>query len=245
LRERRSIRIFKPSEISEEVLGLIVEAGVRAPTSLQSYTIIHVRDPVKRDEVAKLCSEEIVRNASAIFLICSDLYRTKLMLDILGHEHVLLSDKHPVESIFAVIDAALMTENMIIAAEALGLGSVVLDCPLIECRRFIELFKLPRGVMPLFLLCIGERGELPPLRPRLPLNLVLQVDEYEDPDEEELESYLRELAKHMDRENYVRKYTGMSLKYLDYLKLKTELSDENKRISNLVEKAVKENLFRF
>ena len=244
LRNRRSIRIFRPSEISEDILKLIIEAGIRAPTYLQSYTIIQVKDEGKKEELAKLCGEKIVKGASAIFLICVDLYRTRIMLDMLGHEHILRSDKHPIESILAVFDAGLMVENMIIAAEALGLGSVILDCPLIECKMFSELFELPRGVTPLILLCIGERGEVPPLRPRLPIDQILHIDKYGEVSEERLKEYLEELEKHMEVENYVRKYAGMDMKYLEYLRLKTELTNESKKVNDEILKFLKENLIK-
>ena len=244
LRNRRSIRIFRPSEVSEDVLRLIIEAGVRAPTYLQSYTIIQVKDEEKREELTKLCNEKIVRSTSAIFLICADLYRTRIMLNMLGHEHILQSDKHPVESILAVFDAALVVENMVIAAEALGLGSVILDCPLIECRRFSELFELPRGVTPLILLCIGERGEVPPLRPRLPIDQIFHVDRYGEVSEERLKEYLEELERHMEVENYVRKYAGMDMRYLEYLKLKTELTNESKKLNDEILRFLKENLIK-
>jgi len=244
LRNRRSIRIFRPSEVSEDVLRLIIEAGIRAPTYLQSYTIIQVKDEEKREELAKLCNERIVRSASAIFLICADLYRTRIMLNMLGHEHILQSDKHPVESILAVFDAALVVENMVIAAEALGLGSVILDCPLIECRRFSELFELPRDVTPLILLCIGERGEVPPLRPRLPIDQIFYVDRYGEVSEERLKEYLEELERHMEVENYVRKYAGMDMRYLEYLKLKTELTNESKKVNDEILRFLKENLIK-
>ena len=244
LRNRRSIRIFRPSEISEDILKLIIEAGIRAPTYLQSYTIIQVKDEGKREELAKLCNEKIVRDASAILLICADLYRTRIMLNMLGHEHILQSDKHPVESILAVFDAALVVENMVIAAEALGLGSVILDCPLIECRRFSELFELPRGVTPLILLCIGERGEVPPLRPRLPIDQIFHVDRYGEVSDERLKEYLEELERHMEVENYVRKYAGMDMRYLEYLKLKTELTNESKKVNDEILRFLKENLIK-
>ena len=244
LRNRKSIRIFRPSTISEEVLKLIIEAGVRAPTYLQSYTIIQVKDEEKKEELAKLCNEKIVKNASAILLICADLHRTRILLDMLGHEHVLRSDKHPIESILAVFDAGLVVENMIIAAEALGLGSVILDCPLIECKRFSELFELPKGVTPLILLCIGERGEVPPLRPRLPIDQIFHIDKYGEVLEEKLREYLEELERHMEIENYVRKYAGMDLKYLDYLRLKTELTNESKKVNDEIQKFLKENLIK-
>ena len=244
LRSRRSIRIFRPSEISEDILKLIIEAGIRAPTYLQSYTIIQVKDEGKKEELAKLCGEKIVKGASAIFLICVDLYRTGIMLDMLGHEHILRSDKHPIESILAVFDAGLMVENMIIAAEALGLGSVILDCPLIECKMFSELFELPRGVTPLILLCIGERGEVPPLRPRLPIDQIFHVDRYGEVSDERLKEYLEELERHMEVENYVRKYAGMDMRYLEYLKLKTELTNESKKVNDEILRFLKENLIK-
>ena len=51
LRERRSIRVFKPVSIPEEVVELIIEAGKRAPTYLQLYSVIWVRDEEKRREL--------------------------------------------------------------------------------------------------------------------------------------------------------------------------------------------------
>ena len=244
LMNRRSIRLFKPSELPEEVLELIIKAGRRAPTYLQAYTIIHVKDARKIAEVARLCHEEIVRNASAVLLVCADLYRPKLMLDLLDHNHVLQSDKHPIESLFAVFDAAMVVENMIMAAEALGLGSVILDCPLLEVWRFSELFELPKGVIPIALLCIGERNESPPLRPRLPLDQIFHIDEYQEPDEQALEEFLQTLEKHMEGENYVKKYAGMDMKYLDYLKMKTELTDEAKKLNDSISKYLKENFIK-
>ena len=244
LMNRRSIRIFRPAEMPEEILELLVQAGQRAPTYLQAYTIIHVKDSRKREEVAKLCHEGIVKNASAVLIVCADLYRPALMLDLLGHKHVLQTDRHPVEAVFAVFDAALVAENIIIAAEALGYGSVILDCPLLEAQKFAELFDLPKGVVPIALLCIGERAETPPPRPRLPLNQILHVDTYEEPSSEELERFLKELEKHMERENYVRKYAEMDVRYLEYLKLKTELNDEARKLNDAVAKYLRDNFLK-
>ncbi len=247
LANRRSIRIFKPAKMPDEIVEMILEAGVRAPTSLQSYTVIQAKDERIREEIAELCEgqDELIKNAAAVFLICADLNRTKRMLDLLGHHHVLKSDKHPVESILAVFDAGLLVENMIIAAEALGYGSTILDYPLVKPREFAELFHLPKGVTPLVLLCIGERDEVPPLRPRLPIQVIFRSDEYEDASDEELAGYLRELERAMERENYVRKYTGLDLRFLEYLKLRTLLDDSSKKLYDAVEKFLKENLMKF
>lgn len=244
LRSRRSIRIFKPAEIPDEVVEILVEAGVRAPTYLQLYSFIWVKDKGKREELANICPGEIVRNASIVLLVCADLRRAFKLLDALEHEHILTSDKHPVETIMAIFDAALAVENIIIAAEALGLGSVILDCPLVEAPHIAEIFDLPRGVVPLVLLCIGVRAESPPLRPRLPLHIILNVDRYQEPDEAELKEYLRRLEKHMEAENYVRKYTGSNMRYLDYLKAKTELTRDVEKANDALIKYLRDNLLR-
>ena len=245
----RGIRIFNKSRMSEEVAKLILEAGIRAPSYsyLQAYSIIHVKDERLRDEVARLCEgqDEVVRNAAAVFLICADLNRTRRLIDLLGHEHVLESNKHPVESIFAVFDSGLLTAFMIIAAEALGYGSTILDYPLVYPREFARLFRLPKGVTPLILLCIGEKAELPPLRPRLPIHLVCHQDRYQEASEEELRNYLRELRDALERENYVRKYVGLDMDYLEYLKLKTGWDDSLKKTYDAVEKYLIENLLKF
>lgn len=231
------------------VARLIVEAGVRAPSYsyLQEYSIVMVSDENLRREVAKLCEgrDELIMNAAAIFLICADLNRPARILGLLGHPNVLRSHKHPVESIFAVFDAGLVAAFMMIAAEIMGYGSAILDYPIVYPNEFARLFKLPQGVTPLVLLCIGERGEAPPLRPRLPLDSVFFMNSYREVDVGVLKNYLKEFAEAMKREDYVRKYVGLNMDYIEYLKLKTTLNDELKKTYDAVEKFLKDNLMKF
>lgn len=249
LRNRRSVRVFKRSRMPDEIARLIIEAAIRAPTYsyLQAYSIIQVKDERLRKQVAELCEgqDELIGNAAAVFLICADLNRTKRLLDLLGHNHVLRSDKHPIESIFAIFDAGLLVAFMMIAAEALGYGSTILDYPLVYPREFSRVFRLPRGVTPLILFCVGERGESPPLRPRLPLELVFFENRYREASDEDLGNYLRKLEESMKREDYVRKYVGLDMDYLEYLRMKTGLDDAFKKLYDAVEKYLKENLMKF
>ena len=249
LRERRSIRVFKRARMPDDVARLIVEAGVRAPSylHLQEYSIIIVGDENLRGEVAKLCEgqNELIMNAAAIFLICADLNRPARMLSLLGHLNILRSNKHPVESILAVFDAGLVTAFMIMAAEIMGYGSAILYHPIVYPSEFARLFQLPPGVTPLILLCVGERGEAPPLRPRLPLDLVFFRNFYREAGNEDLKKHLKELDEAMRREDYVRKYAGLDMDYLEYLKLMTTFNDETKKTYDAVERFLKENLMRF
>lgn len=249
LRERRSIRVFKKARMPDEVARLIVEAGVRAPSylHLQEYSIIIVTNENLRNDIVKLCEgrDELIMNAAAIFLICADLNRPARILSLLGHPNVLRSNKHPVESVFAIFDAGLVTAFMIIAAEIMGYGSTILYHPIVYPGEFARLFQLPPGITPLILLCIGERGEAPPLRPRLPLDLAFFRNSYRDAGDEDLKKYLRELEEAMRREDYARKYAGLDMDYLEYLKLMTTLNEEMKRTYDAVEKFLKDNLMKF
>ncbi len=244
LKSRRSIRIFKPVNLPDEIVKLLLEVGVRAPPFYQLYSFIWVKSFEKREKLAELCKVESAKNASIILLACGDLRRFSRMLDILEHKHVLSSDKHPVETIISIFETALAVENIIIAAESLGLGSVILDCPLLYAQSIAQLFELPRGVVPLALICIGVRGETPPLRPRLPLNIVLHEDTYREPADDELKNFISLLDKHMEYENYVKKYTGRDIKFIDYIKAKTELTKQIEKDNEALVKYLRENMFR-
>ena len=56
LKERRSIRAYKPEQIKEEELQKILEAGTYAPTGMgmQSPKIVAVQDKETRDYLSKL-----------------------------------------------------------------------------------------------------------------------------------------------------------------------------------------------
>ncbi|MEM3398292.1 MAG: nitroreductase family protein [Nitrososphaerota archaeon] len=77
------------------------------------------------------------------------------------------SDKHPIETVEAIFEAGLFVENIVIAAEALGFGPVMLDYALWIGREVSTMLRLPRGVVSLMFLCIGVPAENPSLRPRL------------------------------------------------------------------------------
>ena len=47
------------------------------------------------------------------------------------------------------------------------------------------------------------------------------------------------------REDYVRKYIGLNMDYLEYLKSATTFNDELKKTYDAIEKFLKENLMRF
>ncbi|MFQ6064657.1 MAG: nitroreductase family protein [Candidatus Bathyarchaeia archaeon] len=237
----RTIRRFKPTPVAEADVRKIAEAGQRAPSAcnLQTYTIIWITDTEKRSKVLNACGVPSL-SAPVILVVCADLRRLAKTLKSLNHDHCLKHGYGHSLKLLSIVDAALVAQNMTITAEAYGLGSLFIGSALAN-PTLIKILRLPKGVLPLTLLCIGRPDEQPPTRPRLPLSSILKINEYRDPSPEEIESFLKHMNRALDREGYYRKYAdkGPSYHYTDHIKSKTSpktFKKEDKEIKEVMKK---------
>lgn len=214
---RRSIRVFRDARPSRDVLELLVEAGQRAPVVYQSFTVIVITRQELRDRIYGLTEDNIIRQAPLILLLCIDMRRTRMLFDLLEPRNVLERPPCPIETVEAIFEAGLFAENLILAGEAIGFSSVILDWPLKLGIELQEILGLPTGVIPLFFICMGPPGENPPLRPRMPIELMLMYDRYVEPKREQLLRYLDEASEKLTAEGYLLKYVGTRLSYKEYL----------------------------
>jgi hypothetical protein len=106
-----------------------------------------------------------------------------------------------VEYTTAVMNASLAAMNMTIAAQALGLGSVMLSetgrAGLLDAGYLRETFALPDGVVPLTTIVFGyPRGLTPPMPPRLPLETIYsdgRSASYREPDPATMRAWLEQM----------------------------------------------------
>lgn len=220
---RRSIRKFSSKRVPEEHVLKIVEAGQRAPSAcnLQTYSIVWAKDEEIKEKILDACGAGRMKNVPVVLVICADFRRLRLTLDYLNAEHCLDKDGGYAIKLMSIIDATLVAENMTIAAECLGYGSVYLGGALAN-KEVISLLKLPEGVLPLTLLCIGYPDEQPPTRPRLPISAILQVNSYRDPSSEEIGMFLKHMDDALGKEGYYQKYSNQrtEFRYSDHIKRK-------------------------
>jgi nitroreductase len=222
---RRSIRKFSSKPVPEEIVQKIVEIGQRAPSAcnLQTYSIIWVKDLEIKGKVLDACwASSQMRNVPVVFVICADVRRLGKTLDYLNAAHCLKQRGGYAIKLMSIIDASLVAENMTLTAECLGLGSVYLGTALAN-SEVIKILKLPEGVLPLTLLCVGYPDEQPPTRPRLPLSAILHVNGYRDPSDEEMKLFLEHMDDMLGREGYYQKYSnqGPSFRYSNHIQRKT------------------------
>ncbi|MGQ9530052.1 MAG: nitroreductase family protein [Candidatus Bathycorpusculaceae bacterium] len=212
---RRSIRKFSSKPVSEEDAQKIVEAGQRAPSAcnLQTYSIIWAKDVEIKEKILDACeAPSRMKDVPVVLVICADFRRLSKTLDYLNADHCLKKEGGYAIKLMSIIDASLVAENMTIAAECLGLGSVYLGGALAN-KKVIEILNLPEGVLPLTLLCVGYPDEQPPTRPRLPLSAILHINSYSDPSDEEIKLFLEHMDKELGKEGYYQKYSNQKSEY--------------------------------
>ena len=203
--QRRSIRKFKQKTVPKEIINRIVEAGQRAPTAcgMQPYSFVLVSDPKIREEIFKAIGrQKCMEEAPVWIIICADMARQLELFRMLG---IKTEFGEFGKLISSVVDASLAAENMTIAAEMLGLGSVFIGSVWDAMKRIAEILGLPADVLPVILLCLGYADEAPPIRPRWPLKAVFHENTYKMPSKGLMKKYYEEASRRLVEMNYFKK----------------------------------------
>ncbi|HBJ88913.1 MAG: oxygen-insensitive NADPH nitroreductase [Gammaproteobacteria bacterium] len=190
LKSHRSIRKFKPEPIAAELLQSLFEAGQAAATSsfLQGSTIIRVTDPANRGKLAELAgNQKYVEMAAEFLVFCADLKRAGNYCDAYDKPFEGDFTEH---FIIATVDVALMAQSLVTAAESVDLGICYIGGLRNNPGPVSELLQLPKGVYPVFGLCLGYPDQDPEVKPRLPVPVVVKQDVYnEEGDQESIADY--------------------------------------------------------
>jgi nitroreductase len=188
---RKSIRSYKPEQPSDEIIQTIVRAGQQAPFAYQLGSLLLSRN-----------IEQNPFNASLYFIICVDLHRFETIMARRGWK---TGANDLSLMLLGIQDATLMAENMVMAAESLGVGSCFLGAIPYYAKEIIQEYKLPQRVFPLVGLTMGYPADNPPVRPRYPLEFTLFENEYPQFDEATLEKAMQVMDEGYLAQDYYRK----------------------------------------
>lgn len=192
---RKSIRRYTDQSPSDEVIASIVRAGQQAPFASQLYSVLLSRD---RDSISY--------EAPLLFTICVDMHKLKLFM---ARRNWRVATNHLFLLLLGIQDASLMAENMVIAAESLGLGSCFLGDTPYRSKGIVKEYELPMGVFPLVQLVMGYPAEDPPPRPRYPLDFVLFEDKYPSFSPEQVEGAMKVMDEGYLAQDYYRNVNYM------------------------------------
>ena len=164
LMNRKSIRKYTSRIPTDEEVQTLARAAQQAPFAGQMCSLL-----LKRD------SARIAYKAPLQFTICFDMHKLEKIMAKRGWgtgtcDLALL--------LFGLQDAVLMAENLVIAAESLGMGSCFLGDAPYHAARIRREFRLPKRVFPIVQLVVGFPDEDPPPRPRYPMEYFLYEGQY-------------------------------------------------------------------
>ncbi|MCF6278364.1 MAG: NADPH-dependent oxidoreductase [Anaerolineales bacterium] len=179
-----SVRRYKHDPLPASVIETIVTAGQRASTSsnLQTYSVVAVTNREKRVALAELCGgQKHILQAPVFLTFCADQARLGRVCKLRGYEQ----NTETLENfLVAAVDAAIVAQNVALAAESLGLGICYIGAIRNDTAAVIKLLELPKYVFPITGMTLGWPEQAPRLRPRLPLEAVLHWESY-NPDQDD------------------------------------------------------------
>ena len=142
---RRSIRKYTKQPVADEIVGQLLQAGMAAPSAAneQPWHFVVIKDRSLLDEVPSFhVYSQMLKEATLAILVCEDpgLEITK------GR---------------GMLDCSAATENILLAAHALGLGAVWLGIYPVEERMngMRKLLRIPSQIIPVALISIGYPDE--------------------------------------------------------------------------------------
>jgi nitroreductase len=172
---RRSCRSFSDEPLRDEEIQAILEAGRFAPSTvnLQTWTFITFTQKQWHETFERPMP---FKGAFAI-TVCADIFRLKNFLPDL-HETPFVNMS------LAIFNAGLAAMSMNLAAEALGIRSIMLSetgrAGLLDSAFLKEKLALPESVLPLTTLVLGRGGtQLPGIPPRQPRDAVVMPHIYD------------------------------------------------------------------
>jgi nitroreductase len=164
IRQRRSIRKYRPDAVEEEKLKSILEAGRLAPSAgnRQEWRYIIVKDPKKRALLSEAAlGQTFVKQAPVVIVACAQTDYHKMTCGQLSY----------------LIDVAISLDHMTLKAQEEGLGTCWVGA--FEADKVKKILEIPEEVPVVELLTLGYPDETPPPRPRLPLEKITMYEKWE------------------------------------------------------------------
>ena len=160
---RRSVRKYLDKPVEHEKLDVIVRAGINAPSgsNRQPWIVRVVEDQQLIDRVTQVFKQE---NAEQV-------QRDKNFKNMFRNAPNLICVCTPANG-GGELDAGLLGENMMLAAQAMGLGTCCLGGPVRfllsneNARFFLDSLDIPSDYKLLYIIGVGYPDEQPDAKPR-------------------------------------------------------------------------------
>lgn len=187
--KRRSLRRFAEKPIAEENREKLLHAAVRAPTAgnLMSYSVIDVTDPSIKEQLAKSCDDQpMIAQAPMVLVFLADMQRLYDYFRYCGVPELCEKEGLPYTTpeegniLLAANDAIVAAQNVVIAAESMGMGSCYIGDVIENIEIHRDLLSLPQWTFPVAMLIVGYPPANEDKEPvsRFPIRFIVHRNRY-------------------------------------------------------------------
>jgi nitroreductase len=178
IKERRSVRKYRPDPVSDEELNTVLEAARWAPswTNTQCWRFVVVREPETKQRLAAALkplpsggpnpAAAAITGAPVVIVSCAQL----------GRSGYYRGEPSTDRGDWFMFDVALAMQNLTLAAHSLGLGTVHVG--LFDDKAVAEALDVPEGIAVVSLMPLGRPDETPKAPPRKELSDIVFREKY-------------------------------------------------------------------
>jgi nitroreductase len=138
---RRSVREYKPDDVPEELVQEIIWAGKAAPTARnnQAVEFVTIRDRAAKEKIFAIAGQDFLKEAKVLIIAAVD----------------------EEKSVMPTQDLSVATENMLLQASSLGLGSVWKNLQPDWAEAIKEILSIPSKFRIINIVPLGWPKEMP------------------------------------------------------------------------------------
>lgn len=197
INKRVSLRKYSEREVTPEVLDVILNSAMRAPTAgnTMMYSMIVIRDEEKKKRLSQTCDNQpFIAKAPVVIVFVADSHKMNKYFKVSGvgeyceKNNKNLNTPDLAQLFLAAGDAFIAAQNAVVAAESLGLGTCYIGDIVENYDTHRKLLNLPNWATPVAMLCLGYYPEDYPRTPktRFDKKYVVFEEEYKELTEEEI-----------------------------------------------------------
>jgi len=167
IKSRRSVRAFTNQPVSDEEVTKLIDAARWAPSAgnIQPWEFIVVRDPkIKRGLSAAALDQTFIEEAPVVIVACANQLRSGRGYGGRG------------VNLYCLQDTAAATQNMLLAAHALGLATCWIGA--FHEKEARKVLNIPNGVRPVAIIPVGHPAEKPEAPERRPLSGIVHHETF-------------------------------------------------------------------
>jgi FMN reductase (NADPH) len=212
LNNRVSLRNYEEKEISEDHLAIILNSAMRAPTAgnMMLYSIIQVESQDKKEKLSITCDNQpFIAQAPLVLVFLADYqkwydyYILNNVKDYCIENNIVFTKPSEGSLLLASSDALIAAQNVVIAAESLGIGSCYIGDIMENYEEHRKILNLPDYVFPVAMLCLGYYPDnyKRKLRDRFDEKYIVFKDEYNRLSQEEIKDMYEDIDKRFVENN--------------------------------------------